>query len=73
MKITHKSEGRDQNPEEAAQKAIDFLSLRQVLTEENKEKIREYYRNSSINGMYHTQSEIYKAMMIWSALENGIV
>jgi len=73
VKITHKSEGRDQNPEEAAQKAIDFLSLRQVLTEENKEKIREYYRNSSINGMYHTQSEIYKAMMIWSALENGIV
>ncbi len=72
VKITHKSEDRYQIPEEAAEKAIDFLLLRQVLTEANKEKIREYYRNSSIDGMYHTQSEIYKGMMIWSALENGM-
>ncbi|NLL09366.1 MAG: Mg-protoporphyrin IX methyl transferase [Euryarchaeota archaeon ADurb.Bin294] len=66
VKITHKLEDRYQSAEEAAEKAIDFLLLRHDLTEEIKEKIREYYRNSSISGMYHTQSDIYKGMMIWS-------
>lgn len=70
VKVTHKSEDRNQNWEEACEKAIDYISLRQELTLEIKEKIREYYKNASIDGLYRTHSEIFKGMMIWSVEKN---
>lgn len=65
IKITHKSESRERNWSEAAEKAIDFLKINHTLSHEIKEKIREYYKNSSTNGIYFSHSEIYRGMMVW--------
>lgn len=71
VKVTQKTEDRNQPWDEAAEKAMDFLSLQQDLTTETRDKIREYYKNSSASGMYHTHSELFKGMMIWSVEGNG--
>ncbi|MDD3573962.1 MAG: class I SAM-dependent methyltransferase [Methanospirillum sp.] len=72
VNITHKSEDRDQSWDEAAEKAINFLLLRQNLTDDEKEKIRDYYRYSSIDGRYLTHSELFKGMMIWDIRDKNI-
>ena len=71
MKITHKSEDKNQRWDLAAENTIDFISLRQDLTDETKEKIRAYYQKSSTGDIYQSHSDIFKGMMIWSVEENG--
>lgn len=66
VKFNHKSEDREQDWSGAAEKAIDYLEISQELSDEVKEKIREYYKSSSTNGIYSTHSELFSGMMVWS-------
>lgn len=66
VKFSHTSVRREQDWSEAAEKAIDFLLLSQDLSDEMKEKIREYYKDRSTNGRYNADYEKYSGMMVWS-------
>ncbi|HWQ66475.1 MAG TPA: class I SAM-dependent methyltransferase [Methanospirillum sp.] len=65
IKLYHKSVRREQDWSESAEKAIDFLLLSQPLSDEKKEQIREYYKNSSTDGRYNADYEKYSGMLIW--------
>jgi hypothetical protein len=54
----------------AAESAIESLGRDHVLDDRNKELIREYFRNSSSDGRYCSESEVYTGMMVWTV--NGI-
>ena len=66
IKFNHKSVSHELNWAEAAEKAIDYLQPSQDLSDEIKEKVREFYRNNSHNGKFNADYEKYSGMMIWS-------
>ncbi|NLV27029.1 MAG: class I SAM-dependent methyltransferase [Methanomicrobiales archaeon] len=69
VKINHKTEDQNQSWEEAANSTIGYLEMKHEISDENRNKIMEYYKNCSENGIYTTHSETYKGMMAW-ALDN---
>lgn len=50
---------------EAADQAIDFIGRGRDFDDETKEKIRDYYKNASVDGIYHSESDVYTGMMTW--------
>ncbi|QYZ78872.1 class I SAM-dependent methyltransferase [Methanofollis formosanus] len=66
VKFNHMSRNREQGWVEAAEAAIDFLGNERVLSDDAREKIREYYRDASPDGTYRSEAEVYTGMMVWS-------
>ena len=60
---------------EAADKTIESLRINQELSDETVSKIREYFRDNSVNGVYNSDYETYSGMMVWSvkSLYQGLV
>ena len=52
--------------EEAAERALEDIQHGRVLSQESKTEIMEYYKNSSVNGRYSSEDEMYNAMMVWA-------
>lgn len=50
---------------EAADQAIEFIGRDRDFDDETKEKIKDYYKNASVDGMYHSESDVYTGMMTW--------
>lgn len=50
---------------EAADQAIEFIGRGRDFDDETKEKIRDYYKNASVDGIYHSESDVYTGMMTW--------
>ncbi len=50
---------------EAADQSIDFIGRGRDFDDETKEKIRDYYKNASVDGIYHSESDVYTGMMTW--------
>lgn len=69
VNFTHSTFNRSQEWREAADHAIERLEKTRTLSEETREQIRQYFRGSSEDGMYHTNSEAYTGMMAWSVRE----
>lgn len=73
VKFNRMSKSPEQNPAEAAEAAIDFLGNEWVLSDDAREKIREYYRRASPDGTYRSDAEAYTGMMVWSvAAKDGV-
>jgi SAM-dependent methyltransferase len=66
VQISKKSVKREQDWLEAAEKAIDHIQLIQDLTRATKEKIKQYYKDISINGRFSADYEMYIGMMAWT-------
>lgn len=66
VKLDHKAEDSSQNCDEAADNTIGYLEMKHELSDESREKIKEYYKNISENNVYNIHSDTYKGMMIWS-------
>lgn len=69
VKFNHMSRSHEQDWAEAAEATIDFLGNERVLSDDVKEKIREYYRNASPEGTYCSEAETYTGMMVWSVTD----
>lgn len=66
VKLNHNQIHRELDWSEAAEHAIDFLQFNQDLSGETKEKIKEYYKNTSTNGRFNSDYNKYFGMMVWS-------
>lgn len=66
IKLDHKAEDNSHNCDEAADNTIGYLEMKHELSDDNRNKIREYYKNASENDIYSIHSDTYKGMMIWS-------
>lgn len=65
LKITHRKDSRERDWAEAADKTIEMVEGRRTVSAEEKKKIRNYYKNASVDGKYKTASETYSGMMVW--------
>jgi SAM-dependent methyltransferase len=65
VQFNHKCEIRELEWSEAAEKAIDFLQYNKILSDEIREKIIEYYKITSINGLVKSTHEKYTGMIVW--------
>lgn len=63
--ISQKNRKKEMEWNEAAEKTIDHIQLTQPVSEETKELIRDYYREKSVQGRYHTDYEMYRGTMVW--------
>ncbi len=66
VRFSHTIRDTEQDWAEAAERTIEFLGSRRDLSEEEKIKIRDYYREASQNGRYRSTSDAYTGMMIWT-------
>lgn len=71
VNFTHSTFNRSQEWKVAADHAIERLERTRILSEDTREQIRQYFRESSEDGMYHTNSEAYTGMMAWSVREKN--
>jgi len=66
VKLNQRGENREVKWEDAAEKAIHSFGHRQTLDDEAKERIRNYFRDASEDGMYRNSPTGCHGMMIWS-------
>lgn len=66
IRFSHNTWEEDGHWEEVAEMAIDFLARGREFDAGTKEQIRNYYRNAARDGMYHSVSDSYSGMMVWS-------
>lgn len=73
MKFNHTSRTHERDWAEAAEKTITALGRSRDISADVREKIREYYRGASPDGMYRSEAETYSGMMVWSvAVGDGV-
>ena len=73
VKFSCSSMSREQDWTEAAERAIKTFGHDREISDEIKEKIREYYKGASPDGMYRSEAETYSGMMVWSVnAGNGV-
>lgn len=65
VRINHSEWNEETDWKEAADLAIEFIGRGRDFDEETKEKIRNYYKNASVDGMYRSESDVYTGMMTW--------
>lgn len=65
VRINHSEWNEETDWKEAADQAIEFIGRGRDFDEETKEKIRNYYKNASVDGMYRSESDVYTGMMTW--------
>lgn len=65
VRINHSEWNEETDWREAADQAIEFIGRGRDFDEETKEKIRNYYKNASVDGMYRSESDVYTGMMTW--------
>jgi SAM-dependent methyltransferase len=66
IKVSH-FEGKEESSwEEAAERASAFLAHGRDLDDDKVQKIRDYFRDKSPDGIYRTESDVYTGMMIWT-------
>ena len=66
VKFSHVSRAREQDWAEAAERTIKALGRNRDISGGVEEKIREYYKNASPDGSYHSEAEVCTGMMVWS-------
>jgi len=57
---------------EAAEKAIERFGRDRTLTGEQKQKIRDYYRNAAVDGKYKHESGNIGGMMVWNVKKGNL-
>lgn len=75
VRIHHHRQRKEVGWEEAADKAIRCIDRAEILPEETKRKIRDYFQNSAIEGKYPVRSDGYTGMMVWDVnrkLDSGM-
>lgn len=65
VQFSHRTVKYDETWLEAAEKAICSLKINRDLSEEITDQIKEYYKQSSQNGMYNSHYEMFSGMMVW--------
>jgi len=65
VRIHHHRERSAVDWEKAADQAIRFVERAKPCTNEAEQKIRNYYRKSSVEGKYPVRSDGYTGMMVW--------
>ena len=66
VRFNHSVREMEQDWADAAERTIDFLGSRRDLNNEEKAKIRDYYRGNSENGKYRSTSDMHTGMMVWT-------
>lgn len=66
IKFDCRSDHREQDWSEAAEKAMDYLQINLDLSDEIREKTRDFYKSASIRGRFISDSVKYIGMMVWS-------
>jgi len=66
IRFGRNARAREHDWPEAAEHTIESQGNRQELSEESREKIREWYKNASPDGKYRSGSEMFSGMMIWN-------
>ena len=65
VRIEHSELKEETSWQEAADRAIDLIGHGRDLDDGSREKIMEYYQNASVDGMYCSESDTYRGMMVW--------
>ena len=65
VRINHSEWNEETDWKEAADRAIEFIGRGRDFDDETKEKIRDYYQNASVDGIYRSESDVYTGMMVW--------
>ncbi|NYT20136.1 MAG: methyltransferase domain-containing protein [Methanosarcinales archaeon] len=65
VRINHSEWNEETDWGEAADRAIEFIGRGRDFDDGIKEKIRDYYQNASLDGMYRSESDVYTGMMVW--------
>ncbi|WP_410507182.1 methyltransferase domain-containing protein [Methanosarcina hadiensis] len=65
LRINHSEWKEETDWREAADQAIEFIGRGRDFDEETKEKIRDYYKNASPDGIYRSEPDVYTGMIVW--------
>jgi SAM-dependent methyltransferase len=66
VRIHHKKHKMEVDWQEAADRVIKSLEHDGTCSAADKKKIREYYKNSAVDGKYCTRSDGFTGMMVWN-------
>ncbi|WP_094228652.1 class I SAM-dependent methyltransferase [Methanolobus psychrotolerans] len=65
VRINHSILKEENNWQETAEWAIDFIGRGRDFDDGTKQKIMDYYQNASVDGIYSSESDSYTGMMVW--------